>query len=186
MKCPVFVYVALLICFAGPLNAKLPEKKDDPRKNQGDLVLNRKDGLVVPFDCVVYIKAVGGKAVGRSEFGTGTTKEKFKPLIGGIPKKPKPGKEVCVGVYAAGGAVPLAIRTNWGGKSYYAFVKGKDRASLVAFSNVNGKGPAVLTRKKGTKNTWILRVDDAASYRVDDSDDDFVVEIRLESPGKFL
>jgi PEP-CTERM motif-containing protein len=73
--------------------------------------------------------------------------------------------------------------TTSGGSSGWAFSNGTDQASLVAFSDIDNSlhlGGSVIQRNSG--NAWILHLDNALSYLVDDDDND--VRIRLTITSK--
>jgi len=149
----------------------------------GQLILSPESGLVVPYDCVLYVKATGGSASAKSTLGTGAQAGEFKAVITGLPHNPAPRKEVKLGAFLAGDSVPLAIRTEWGGKTYFAFAKGMDKGSRHTFGdpdkNAEGKG---ILRPLKRPGVWSLSLDDAASFLIDDDDGDIVLEIRLKRP----
>jgi hypothetical protein len=83
-----------------------------------------------------------------------------------------------------GERIVFGLRTSWGELPEWAFSNRSDRSSTVAFKDGNN-----LLRRGGTAvqsvtpNTWILHLDDAASYLVDDDNDDILIQIRFEVDG---
>ena len=141
-----------------------------------------KDGVVTaPFDCVVFIEPVGGVAGAASEIGLGSTPQNFRPFITGLPRKAKP-KSAELGKFAKGESVPLAISSEWGGV-HYAFSGKKDEASLCAFTDTDGSLQVAGSRvfePTEKENRFLMRLDDAASIKVDDNDQDILIEIWFE------
>ena len=70
----------------------------------------QQEGLVAPFDCEVFVRAVGGSAGATSALGIGTTPANFRPLLTGLPQEIT--DEVAeLGEFREGDAIPFAIKT---------------------------------------------------------------------------
>lgn len=135
--------------------------------------------IFAPFDCVVFIEPVGGRAGASSEVGLGTSPEDFRAFIRELPRKAQP-SPVRLGTFKKDEAVPLAISSEWGG-THFAFSGSRDETSLCAFTDTDGslkqKGLQVIEAKG---DRFLMRLDDAASIKVDDNDEDILIEIWFE------
>ena len=140
-------------------------------------------GLMAPFDCKVFLRAVGGSAGATSEIGLGITPEDFRAVVSGLPQEITQ-EVVQLGEFRQGDSIPLAIRTNWQGESH-AFIGRQDQASLGAFTDTDGSlqeiGKQVI-EPIGEK--FLMHLDDAASFAIDDNDEDLLVEIWFERWAK--
>lgn len=147
------------------------------------LSYTERGGLIVPFDCVVYVSADGGWAGASSELGVGLSPKTFRPVLKNLPERVagKEREESKLGTFSKGSSIPLALRTVWRNKIHYAFVGSQDLASRTAFFDVDKVGilPRRLLKMVG-KNIYQLRLDDAASYLIDDNEGDMVIRIRIE------
>ncbi len=136
-------------------------------------------GLVAPFNCTVFLRPVGGSAGATSELGLGTTPEDFQPLISDLPKRIT-GEVVELGGFQQGTVIPLAIKTQWGGDSY-AFFGREDQGSLGAFTDTDGSLEALgkqVVEPIGER--FLMHLDDAASFQIDDNDQDLLIELWFE------
>ena len=148
----------------------------------GEIAL-RAEGFLAPSSGNLYIQCTGGTGAATSQFGTGTSPANFVPLLTSLPSA-CPTKEVLLGTVAAGQAVAFAIQTQWNGQTYYAFSGGTDPASVVAFSDTDnslGMGGKII--QQTSPSTWVMHMDDAASYTVDDNDRDLLIQLRLATPA---
>ena len=64
-----------------------------------EIQLDAENGLVVPYDCIVYPSLAGGDAGATTELGFGTSESDFKPVISGLPSRPVPNSEISLGIY---------------------------------------------------------------------------------------
>jgi tetratricopeptide (TPR) repeat protein len=140
--------------------------------------------FVVPYDAIVYLSPAGGGAGAVTEFGVGTSEADHTPVFTGLPGHPEPNEEVKVGFFKTGSELPLYEKTEWG-ETYWAFTRDRKSESVrVAFydqdNSLGMRGSAV---EKTGPDTWVLHLDDAASFRNDDNDGDVLIQIRLE-PAK--
>lgn len=143
----------------------------------------RADEFIMPFGGYLSIQFVGGEAGGVTTFGLGTSPSNFVALFSGLPNSPSSLSPINVGFFAAGVTIHFGMFTTFGGSSGWAFSNGTDQASLVAFSDIDnslGLGGSIIQQTSG--NTWVLHLDDALSYLVDDDDND--VRIRLQITDK--
>ncbi|MBZ5611740.1 MAG: hypothetical protein LAP38_26065 [Acidobacteriia bacterium] len=141
----------------------------------------RAENFVAPTSGTLYIQCVGGSAGAASQFGTGSSIANFVPYLSALPGS-CPTTEVFVGSVTAGQTVTFGIHTLWGGKDYWAFSNGTDQASVIAFSDTHnslGMGGKII-QPTGT-NTWVMHLDDAASYLVDDNNGDVLIQLRLSA-----
>jgi len=135
--------------------------------------------FIAPTTGTLYLSCIGGSAGAVSQFGTGTSIGTFIPYLSSLPQS-CPTNEVSIGTVTAGQSVPFGIHTVWQGQDYYAFSTGTDQASVIAFSDTHnslGMGGKII-QQTGT-NTWVMHLDDAASYLVDDNDSDILIQVRL-------
>ncbi len=147
-----------------------------------EILLSAENGLVVPYDCIVYLYPVGGRALAITEIGLGTSESDFESVFSGLPNRPSPASEIRVGRYKKGRQIPLCLRTEWLGNTHYAFCNRSDDPSKIAFEdsdNSLGLGGHIIEKGEGS-STWTMHMDDAASFLVDDSDNDVIIRIRLE------
>ncbi|HEY4359524.1 MAG TPA: hypothetical protein VGN17_01075 [Bryobacteraceae bacterium] len=141
----------------------------------------RAESFVALYSGKLYLKCVGGAAAATSQFGLGTSTANFVPLLNGLPGA-CPTAEVFAANVSAGQAVQFGIYTSFSGQNYYAFSAGTDRGSIVAFSDTDGSlgmGGKIIQQTGPT--TWVMHLDDAASYLIDDNDSDILMQIRLEA-----
>ena len=133
-------------------------------------------GFVAPSSGTLYMKCIGGNGAATSIFGTGTSQANFVPYLTGVPQS-CPSTEVSIGSINAGQTVQFGMSTVWGGQTYWAFSNSTDQASTVAFNNLGG---SIL--QQTSSSTWVMHLDDAASYTVDDDNDDILIQLRLAPP----
>jgi len=144
------------------------------------VALPADDDFVAPADGTLYVQCVGGSAGADSQFGVGTSPENFKPLLTDLPAR-CPSPEVSIGHVGEGERIVFGLRTVWGGVEW-AFSNRHDRPSVVAFEdghNTLGLGGSIV--QPVARNIWILHLDDAASYLVDDDNDDVLIQVRFEA-----
>jgi hypothetical protein len=87
---------------------------------------------------------------------------------------------VLVGLFNTGTTIHFGEFTTFAGQSGYALSNGTDQASIVAFSDVDdslGMGGSIIQRTG--PDTWLLHLDDALSYLVDDDDNDVLMQVRV-------
>jgi hypothetical protein len=138
------------------------------------------DEFVMPFTAELYIQQMGGDAGGVTTFGLGTSSNDFVPYYSALPNNPNPGGEVLVGLFNSGSTIHFGEFTEFGGQTGFAFSKDTDRASIVAFTDVAnslGMGGSIIQRTG--PETWLLRLDDALSYRFDDDNNDVLMQVRV-------
>ena len=136
--------------------------------------------FVMPYNGTLYLLQEGGSASATTEFGLGTSPTNFVPYYTGLPGNPNPVGEVLVGNFTAGTVINFGMYTTWGTESGWAFSTGTDEASIVAFSDPDdnlGMGGSITQQTSST--TWLLHLDDALSYLVDDDDNDVLMQIRV-------
>ncbi len=137
------------------------------------------ESFVAPYSGTLYIRCIGGSAGATSDFGTGTNLSDWTPYLRNLPPS-CPTTEIQIGNVTAGQVVPFAMRTQWLGKEYWAFSTAQDQASTTAFSDTDNSlkwGGKII--EQTDPDTWVMHLDDAASYTVDDNDADFLIQIRL-------
>jgi hypothetical protein len=137
--------------------------------------------FVAPYAGTVFIRCIGGSAGATSDFGTGTNSADWTPYLHSLPSQTG---EVRIGNVTAGQVVPFAMRTDWLGKEYWAFSTVSDPASTTAFGDTDNSlkmGGRVI--EQTGPDTWVMHLDDAASFTVDDNDADFLIQIRLVRTG---
>jgi len=174
----IFIFIAALFIFR-------PRDRDGdkPPASLGGMEVYAKafmqDGLKAPFDCSVFLRAVGGSAGATSEVGLGTTPDNFRPFIWGLPREITD-EVVELGKFREGESIPLAIKSNFSG-DHYAFMGGQDRESITAFTDKDGsleEHGKQLIEPVGER--FLMHLDDAASFSFDDNDQDLLVEIWFE------
>lgn len=141
----------------------------------------RADEFVMPFGGYLSIQPVGGEAGGVSAFGLGTSPSDFHAYFTGLPNTPSTTDAVNVGFFAAGTVIHMGMFTTSSGSSW-AFSNETDQASIVAFSDTDnslGLGGSII-RQTGS-STWVLNLDDAQSYLVDDDDNDVLIRLQVTS-----
>ncbi|HZZ41954.1 MAG TPA: hypothetical protein VFE58_03390 [Tepidisphaeraceae bacterium] len=136
--------------------------------------------FVMPIGGTLYASAVGGTGAAVSEFGTGTSIADFNPLLTGLPATPVPTGEVVVGAFAAGTSVNFGMETAFGG-TYFAFsddtTSASARTAYMDLGNKLGMGGNVV--ESLGSNEYLLHLDDAASYMIDDNNNDFLIQLRI-------
>ncbi|MBZ5635172.1 MAG: hypothetical protein LAO55_18775 [Acidobacteriia bacterium] len=138
------------------------------------------ENVIAPFSGKLFLKCIGGSAGATSQFGMGTSPVDFVPYLSNLPSS-CPTAEVPAGTVSAGQAVSFGIRTTWSGQTYWAFTSGIDQASKVAFGSKGGSVINII--EQTSSSTWVMHLDDAASYLVDDNDSDILIQLRLETPS---
>jgi uncharacterized protein (TIGR03437 family) len=137
------------------------------------------ESFIAPVSGTLFMQCVGGSAGATSQFGTGTSIGNFVSYLNSVPGS-CPTTEVQVGVVTAGQTVTFGIHTLWNGRDYWAFSNGTDQASIIAFSDTHnslGMGGNII--QQTSPNTWVMHLDDAASYLVDDNNADILIQLRL-------
>ncbi|NLD91557.1 MAG: PEP-CTERM sorting domain-containing protein [Fibrobacter sp.] len=136
--------------------------------------------ITIPYDANVYISFLSGEAASNTEFGIGTSNVNRTPLFINLPNNSAPKAEVFAGSFSKGSVLDFYLMTSWG-STYWAFSDYTDQASNIAFLDVNNSlnlGGSTIQRISET--LWQFHLDDAASYNVDDDDDnDIVLQMRL-------
>jgi PEP-CTERM motif len=128
------------------------------------------------------LKPVGGFAGAVTEFGIGTSITDHTAYFTGLPYNPNPANEVEVGYVAAGTSLNFYEKTEWQGQTYWAFSSeyATDLASFIAFWNPTLTfSPTGNIVQQTSPATWVLHLDDAASYLVDDNNSDVLMQVRL-------
>src|SRR5262249_10133978 len=102
------------------------------------------------------------------------------PYFTGLPDSPTPSGEVQVAPVAQGTSLTFYQKTTWGGSTYWAFSDRVvyDQASLIAFANPTAAGTLSVVEQT-SPTTWVLHLDDAASYLVDNDNNDALIQVRL-------
>lgn len=138
--------------------------------------------FTMPYDADLYLSFVGGEAAASTEFGIGNSIDNYTPYFTNLPGNPTPNNEIFTGTFLAGTNIDFYQKTEWGYGTYWAFSNYNDRASLYAFSDINNNlGLGGSSLQQTTVNTWVLHLDDAASFNVDDDDNDILFKMRLSS-----
>ena len=136
--------------------------------------------FVMPFNGTLYLQQKGGEAGASTEFGLGTSPNNFVKYYSGLPNNPDPVGEVLVGSFTKGTIINFGMFTEFGSATGWAFSSGTDRASVVAFSDVDDSlhmGGGIMQQTSST--TWLLHLDDALSYQFDDDDNDVLMQVRV-------
>jgi hypothetical protein len=98
----------------------------------------------------------------------------------GLPNNPNPKGEIPVGFFSSGATIHFGEFTVFNGQTGFAFSNETDRASIVAFTDVDnslGMGGSIIQRTG--PETWLLHLDDALSYQFDDDDNDVLMQLRV-------
>jgi tetratricopeptide (TPR) repeat protein len=136
--------------------------------------------FIVPYDAMLSLSPAGGLAGAITEFGLGTSEADHRPIFTGLPANPKPDGEVKIGFVAAGSEIHFYEKTEWGGTHWAFSHDANSDAARVAFhdrDNSLGWNGSIIEKIGPTK--WLLHLDDAGSFKVDDGDGDVLIEIRL-------
>ena len=136
--------------------------------------------FTVPYDAVFYLDHIGGGGAATTEFGLGTSQVNAVPIFTGLPSNPMPPGEIEIGFVAAGARLDFYEKSDWGGTFWAFSVDTTSDAARCAFMDLNnslGRGGSIIEQTGPTN--WKLYLDDAASYMVDDSDEDVLIQIRL-------
>jgi len=140
------------------------------------------DEFVMPVTGELFLQQMGGEAAAVTSFGLGTSPSNFVPLYVDLPNSPQPTGEVLAGIFTSGTTIHFGESTVFGSLSGFAFSNGTDQASIVAFTDVDdslGMGGSIIQRTG--PETWLLHLDDAESYRIDDDDNDILMQLRVAS-----
>ena len=159
--------------------SELEGLKKTLRDKYGDLLTGAF--FVVPYDAMLALTPVGGSAGAVTEFGLGTSEAKVRPVFTGLPHNPQPNGEVKIGFVAAGSELHFYEKSEWGGTCWAFSHDTKSEAARVAFfDRDNSLGLVGSAVEKTGPTTWLLHLDDAASFRLDsDNDEDVLIQIRL-------
>jgi hypothetical protein len=134
--------------------------------------------FVMPVSGALYLQQEGGSAGATTSFGLGTSPTNFVPYYTGLPNSPNPTGELLVGTFPAGTIIDFGMYTTFGSQSGYAFSTGTDQASLVSFADLsNSLGMNHGITQQTSPTTWLLHLDDAESYLVDDDNNDVLMEL---------
>ena len=126
----------------------------------------------------VLVSFVSGSTSAQSSFGSGCRGAE-SILFTGIPQVPS-ATQVSLGVRPAGTVLNFWIKTAFGGTTYEAFscdlsAPNPPDSSRVAFLNSAGNPSVDLLGI----DDWRLRLDDAASFLVDNDDNDLVLRVTV-------
>jgi uncharacterized repeat protein (TIGR01451 family) len=142
--------------------------------------------FTVPYNGTLFLKPLGGDGGAVTEFGLGNSQTNHTPYLAGLPSNPQPNTQVQVGPVSAGASLDFYQKTEFGG-TYWAFSNADDQASVMAFTDPDKSfsptGSAVV---QTGPHTWELHLDDAASYLLDDDDNDVIIEVHIEPAGPDL
>ena len=134
--------------------------------------------FVMPVTGTLSLQQEGGSAGATTTFGIGTSSTNFVPYYTGLPNNPNPTGELLVGTFPAGTLINFGMYTTFGGQSGYAFSTGTDQASIVSFADLsNSLGMDHGITQQTSPTTWLLHLDDAESYLVDDDNNDVLMEL---------
>jgi hypothetical protein len=137
--------------------------------------------FTIPYDANLYLSSLGGEAAAVTEFGIGNSIDNYTPFFTNLPNNPTPNVEIFAGSFLAGTTIDFYQRTQWGA-TYWAFSNNNDLASQLAFYDLdNSLNLSGSSLEQTTANTWVLHLDDAASYNVDDDDNDLLLQMRLSA-----
>jgi hypothetical protein len=140
----------------------------------------RADEFVMPFGGYLSVQFVSGEAGGETTFGLGTSPSNFVALLSGLPNSPSSLDPINIGFFATGVTIHFGMFTTFSGSSGWAFSDGTGQASLVAFSDIDnslGLGGSII--QQTGNNSWVLHLDDAQSYLVDDDDNDVLIRLTI-------
>ncbi len=138
--------------------------------------------LTVPYDATLFLQPVGGSAGAITEFGIGTSIQDHIAYFTGLPFNPSPPGAVEVGYVTAGTSLNFYEKSDWLGGTYWAFSNqyATDLASFIAFwdptLSFSSTGSIV---QQTSPTTWVLHLDDAASFLVDDNNYDVLMQVTL-------
>jgi hypothetical protein len=138
--------------------------------------------FTVPYDATLYLQPVGGSAAAVTEFGIGTSIQDHTAYFTGLPFNPNPSNEVEVGFVAAGTSLNFYEKTEFLGNTYWAFSNeyATDLASFIAFWDPTlSYSPTGNIVQQTSPSTWVLHLDDAASFLVDDNNADVLMQVTL-------
>ncbi len=137
--------------------------------------------FTVPYDAILYLKPVGGTGGAATVFGIGTSTANAVPYFTGLPNNSQPNGEVQVGPVTAGTSLNFYMQSTFGSSGYaFSNLYTTDPASITAFSDPDHDYSAtgnIVTQTGST--TWVLHLDDAVSYQIDDNDHDVLMQVRL-------
>ena len=134
----------------------------------------------MPIGGTVSIQFLSGEAGGVTTFGLGTSPADFVALLTGLPNNPSSLQPINIGFFAAGAIIHMGMFTTFGAGSGWAFSSGTDQASIVAFSDATNKlglGGSII--QQTGQFTYVLHLDDAQSYLVDDDNNDVLIKVTI-------
>jgi hypothetical protein len=139
------------------------------------------NSFILPYTADVLLTPIGGSAGAVSEFGLGTSQSNAEPLFTGLPDAYSNYGPTDIGTYAAGAPLNVYIKTVFGGETYYAYSDDTtDPSSRTAFMDLdNSLGLGGSIYEKVNSTTYVMHLDDAASYLYDDNDSDLLIRITL-------
>lgn len=139
------------------------------------------EDFVTPFGGQVYFKVTTAKTGAAWTFGIGTTSQNCHVYLSSLPNTSFPTNEVSVGYFNAGETIRFCMWSQFGTNTAWAFSDGTDPASLVAFSDTTDAlqmGGNIIAQTGAT--TWLMHLDNAVSYLYDDSNNDILMQIRID------
>ena len=152
--------------------------------------LGATNSFILPYDAIVTLTPSGGTASAISDFGLGTSQADIILLFSNLPNHTAVAG-ANIGFYPAGSSLDVYEKTLWGGTTYWAFsddaVSSASRTAFMDLDNSLGFGGSVYEKISSTQ--YMMHLDDAASYTVDDNDHDVLMAITLTpvpEPGTAL
>jgi hypothetical protein len=153
-------------------------------------ILAATNSFILPYDANVTLTPSGGTASAVSDFGLGTSQANATVLFSNLPNHSTVAG-ANIGFYPAGSSLDVYEKTLWGGTTYWAFssdtVTSASRTAFMDLDNSLGFGGSVYEKISNTQ--YMMHLDDAASYTVDDNDHDVLMAITLTpvpEPGSLL
>jgi hypothetical protein len=136
------------------------------------------NSFVLPYDAVVTLTPEGGDGVQTTTFGLGTSLTNLTPLFSNIPSTTL--APVNIGFYPAGSTLDVYMETDFGGIDYAFSSDTVDTPSRTAFMDLdNSLGLGGSVYQKINNTTYLMHLDDARSYFIDDDDNDVLMQITL-------
>jgi|HubBroStandDraft_1064217.scaffolds.fasta_scaffold00803_7 uncharacterized repeat protein (TIGR03803 family) len=138
--------------------------------------------FVMPYNATMYLQQEKGSAGAVTEFGAGTWPTNFVEYYSGLPNNPNPTGQVLVGSFDAGTIVNVGMYTVYSDLNGWSFSNevSSNQPSLISFADLNNTlGLNHSITQQTSPTTWVLWLDDAMSYLVDDDNNDVIMEIIL-------
>lgn len=139
------------------------------------------ENFVMPYAGQVYLEATTAKTGADWKFGTGTTSGDCHIHLSSLPDTTPPKGESPAGFFNAGETIRFCMWSEYGPSTAMAFSDGTDPASRIAFgdmSNALHMGGQIIEQTGAS--TWLMHLDNAVSYLYDDSNDDVLIQIRID------